>query len=143
MSPVYFNRIYGVLKEERTRTGLKMVHVDARMSQAGRNATEWVQIRPGSMGVLALGLAYVILRDKIYDQAFIDRYTQDFRQGGEDFWALVTRDYSPIRVSEITGVPAQTILRLAREFSAANPPLVVAGGSTDASETGLPNEGVA
>ena len=28
-SPVYFNRIYGKLKEKRARTGLKMVHVDA------------------------------------------------------------------------------------------------------------------
>ena len=137
ISPVYFNRIYGVLKEERTRTGLKMVHVDARMSQAGRNATEWVQIRPGSIGVLALGLAYVILRDKRYDQDFIARYTQDFRQGGEDFWTLVNRDYSPERVSDITGVPAQTILRLAREFGSAKAPLALSGGTSASSETGL------
>jgi anaerobic selenocysteine-containing dehydrogenase len=72
-SPVYFNRIYGKLKESRPRTGLKMVHVDARMSQAGKNATEWLQVRPGSMGVLALGMAYVILRDKNFDEEFIAR----------------------------------------------------------------------
>jgi anaerobic selenocysteine-containing dehydrogenase len=137
LSPVYFNRIYGRLKEERARTGLKMVHVDARMSQAGRNATEWVQIRPGSTGVLALGLAYVILRDKTDDQEFIGRYTEEFRKGGEDFRTLVTRDYSPERVSEITGVPAQTILRLAREFGSAKAPLALAGGASAASETGL------
>jgi anaerobic selenocysteine-containing dehydrogenase len=137
LSPVYFNRIYGRLKEERARTGLKMVHVDARMSQAGRNATEWVQIRPGSTGVLALGLAYVILRDKIVDQDFIGRYTQDFQKGNEDFRTLVTRDYYPERVSEITGVPAQTILRLAREFGSAKAPLALAGGASAASETGV------
>ena len=137
LSPVYFNRIYGTLKEERARTGLKMVHVDARMSQAGRNATEWVQIRPGSMGVLALGLAYVILRDKTYDQDFIGRYALDFQKGTEDFRTLVTRDYSPERVSEITGVPAQTILRLAREFGSAKAPLALSGGTSAASETGL------
>lgn len=136
-SPVYFNRIYGRLKEERPRTGLKMVHVDARMSQAGRNATEWVQIRPGSMGVLALGLAYVILRDKTDDREFIGRYTEGFRKGGEDFRTLVTRDYSPERVSEITRVPAQTILRLAREFGSAKAPLALSGGTSAASETGL------
>src|SRR4030067_906389 len=89
------------------------------------------------MGVLALGLAYVILRDKIYDQAFIDRFTQDFRQGGEDFWAMVTRDYSPERVSDIPGVPAQTILRLAREFGSAKAPLALSGCTSASSETGL------
>src|SRR3990172_9275697 len=137
LSPVYFNRIYGGLKAERARTGLKMVHVDARMSQAGRNATEWVQIRPGSMGVLALGLAYVIFRYKTEDQEFIGRYSEDFRKGGEDFRTLVTRDYSPDRVSDITGVPAQTILRLAREFGSAKAPLALAGGTSASSETGL------
>jgi anaerobic selenocysteine-containing dehydrogenase len=136
-SPVYFNRIYGGLKEKRARTGLKMVHVDARMSQAGRNANEWVRIRPGSMGVLALGLTYVILRDNIYDQDFISRHTQDFRRGSDDFRTLVTRDYSPERVSEVTGVPAQTILRLAREFVSAKAPLALAGGTLASSEAEL------
>ena len=129
-SPVYFNRLYGKLKESRPRTGLKMVHVDARMSQAGKNATEWLQVQPGSMGVLALGMAYVILRDKNFDEEFIARYSQDFRGGKEDFQTMVTRDYPPDKVSAITGVPAETLLRLAREFSAAKSPLALSGGGT-------------
>ncbi|MCP2501058.1 MAG: molybdopterin-dependent oxidoreductase [Deltaproteobacteria bacterium] len=136
-SPVYFNRLYGKLKESRPRTGLKMVHVDARMSQAGKNATEWVQIRPGSMGVLALGMAYVILRDKNIDEEFIARYTQDFRGGKEDFPALVSRYYPPDKVSAITGVPPETLLRLAREFSSSKAPLALSGGVSDRSETAL------
>ena len=136
-SPVYFNRIYGTMKKKRFQTGLKMVHVDARMSQPARNATEWVQIRPGSMGVLALGMAYVILRDNSYDKEFVARHTRDFRNGKEDFYTLVTRDYTPERVSEVTGVPAQTILRLAREFEAAKAPLALSGGVSSASEAGL------
>ena len=136
-SPVYFNRLYGKLKESRPRTGLKMVHVDARMSQAGKNATEWVQIRPGSMGVLALGMAYVILRDKNFDEEFIARYSQDFRSGKEDFLTMVTRDYPPDKVSAVTGVPPETVLRLAREFSSAKAPLALSGGVSDRSETAL------
>jgi anaerobic selenocysteine-containing dehydrogenase len=136
-SPVYFNRLYGKLKESRPRTGLKMVHVDARMSQAGKNATEWIQVRPGSMGVLALGMAYVILRDKNFDEEFIARYSQDFRGGKEDFQTMVTRDYPPDKVSAITGVPAETLLRLARGFSSAKAPLALSGGVSDRSETAL------
>ena len=136
-SPVYFNRLYGKLKESRPRTGLKMVHVDARMSQAGKNATEWLQVRPGSMGVLALGMAYVILRDKNFDEEFIARYSRDFRGGKEDFPALVSRHYPPAKVSAITGVPPETLLRLAREFSSAKAPLALSGGVSDRSETAL------
>lgn len=136
-SPVYFNRLYGKLKESRPRTGLKMVHVDARMSQAGKNATEWLQVRPGSMGVLALGMAYVILRDKNFDEEFIARYSRDFRGGKEDFPNLVSRYYPPDKVSAITGVPPETLLRLAREFSSAKAPLALSGGVSDRSETAL------
>jgi len=136
-SPVYFNRLYGKLKESRPRTGLKMVHVDARMSQAGKNATEWLQVRPGTIGVLALGMAYVILRDKNFDEEFIARYTQDFRGGKEDFPSMVSRYYHPDKVSATTGVPTETVLRLAREFSSAKAPLALAGGGADRSETAL------
>lgn len=136
-SPVYFNRLYGKLKENRPRTGLKMVHIDARMSQAGKNATEWLQVRPGSMGVLALGMAYVILRDKNSDEEFIARSTRDFRGGKEDFPGMVSRYYPPDKVSEITGVPAKTLLRLAREFSSAKAPLALSGGVADRSEAAL------
>src|SRR5512143_188183 len=136
-SPVYFNRLYGKLKESRPRTGLKMVHVDARMSQAGKNATEWIQIRPGSMGALALGMAYVLLRDKNFDEEFIARHAANFRGGKEDFPDLVTRYYPPDKASAITGVPAETLLRLAREFSSAKAPLALSGGVSDRSETAL------
>jgi menaquinone reductase, molybdopterin-binding-like subunit len=136
-SPVYFNRIYGKLKENRLQSGLKMVHVDARMSQAGKNATEWVQIRPGGMGALALGMAYVIIRDKNYDRNFITLHTRDFQKGNGDFMDLVTRDYSPERVSGVTGVPPETIIRLARTFGSAKAPLALSGSTSDAGETAL------
>jgi anaerobic selenocysteine-containing dehydrogenase len=138
-SPVYFNSLYGRLKEKRKQTGLKMVHVAPRMSQAGINATEWIQIRPGTMGVLALGLIYVILRDKMYDQNFIRKHTLDIRNI-EDFQVMITRDYFPARVSQITGVPAETVIRLARELSSASAPLALSGGSSDTSETALFNQ---
>ena len=35
------------------------------MSQTGANADEWVPVKPGTEGVLALGLAHVIMRDEL------------------------------------------------------------------------------
>ena len=43
----------------------KFVQVEPRMSQTGANADEWVPVKPGTEGVLALGLAHVILKDRL------------------------------------------------------------------------------
>jgi anaerobic selenocysteine-containing dehydrogenase len=82
-------------------------------------------------------MAYVILRDKNFDEEFIARYSRDFRGGKEDFPNLVSRYYPPDKVSAITGVPPDTLLRLAREFSSAKAPLALSGGESDRSETAL------
>ena len=41
------------------------VQVESRMSLTGANADEWVPVKPGTEGVLALGLAHVILANKL------------------------------------------------------------------------------
>lgn len=82
-------------------------------------------------------MAYVILRDKNFDEEFIARHTRDFMGGQEDFPNLVSRYYPPDKVSAITGVPPETLLRLAREFSSAKAPLALSGGVSDRSETAL------
>ena len=49
------------------RPGIRgsFVQVESRMSQTGANADEWVPATPGTEGVLALGLAHVIIADKL------------------------------------------------------------------------------
>ncbi len=138
-SPVQFNSIYGKLKEKRPRTGLKMIHLSPRMSHAGINATEWVKILPGSAGVLALGMVYVIMRDKFYDQEFIGKSTVS-TQNIKEFQDMVRRNFYPDRVSELTGVPAEKIIQLARGFESARAPLALSGGTADATETALFNQ---
>jgi anaerobic selenocysteine-containing dehydrogenase len=139
-SPLFFNRIYGKLKAGRVRSGLKMVHASSRASQAGINATEWVRTKPGSLGVLALGMAYVLIRDKNYDSRFLSNHTKGFKEGKENFLKLVSNDYYPDRVSKVTGIPAKTVIRLAREFGSAKAPIALSGGMADRSEMGLFNE---
>ena len=37
--------------------------IEPRVSQTGASADEWLAVRPGTEGAVALGLAHVILRD--------------------------------------------------------------------------------
>src|SRR5205807_3088521 len=60
-SPVSQSAAYGQMRQGRPGSRASFVQVEARMSQTGANADEWVPVRPGTDGVLALGLAHVIL----------------------------------------------------------------------------------
>src|SRR5207253_3191907 len=64
-SPVAQGAAYGDMRRGRAGVRGAFVQVETRMTQTGANADEWVAIRPGTEGVLALGLAHVILREKL------------------------------------------------------------------------------
>ena len=64
-SPVAQSVGYGDMRQGRPGIRGAFVQVESRMSQTGANADEWVPVTPGTEGVLALGLAHVIMRDKL------------------------------------------------------------------------------
>ena len=99
--------------------GARMVVVDPYLSDTAAKAQEWVAIRPATDGALALAMAHVIIRDKLYDEAFITNWTSGF----EDFSAYV-KDKTPEWAAPITTVPAKTIERLAHELATTKPALV-------------------
>jgi thiosulfate reductase / polysulfide reductase chain A len=98
--------------------GARLVVVDPHLSDTAAKAQEWVPIRPGTDGALALAMARVIIEEKLYDDAFVSDWTVGF----EDFVGLVD-DATPEWAEQITSIPAKTILRLAREFATTKPAL--------------------
>ena len=106
--------------------GARIVVIDHRRSETARALhCEWIGVRPGTDGALALGLTGVLVAEKLYDQAFVENWTHGF----EALTAYV-RDFTPERVEAITGVAAETVRALARAFAAAK-------GAAIATYTGL------
>lgn len=110
----------------------KLVAVHPRLSLTGVKADEWVPIRPGTYGALALGMANVIINSGLYDEAFVRDFTFGFEDFEDEsgrvhigFKRLVQEQYSLDRVESITGVPGSTIARLAGEFATNRPALAV------------------
>jgi anaerobic selenocysteine-containing dehydrogenase len=131
-SPVAQNLAYGQMRQGASRVRGTFVQVEPRMSQTGANADEWVPIRPGTEGVLALGLAHVIMAAKLRDA------TAAGRAGAQiDDWASGLADYEPTRVQEITGVATSRIERLARDLAYHRPAVAVIGGAPLAHTNGL------
>jgi anaerobic selenocysteine-containing dehydrogenase len=80
-------------------------------------------------------MAHVIIRERIYDAQFVTEHVEGF----ETFADLVLEDYSPDRVAGLTGVPVNTIIRLAREFAGSKPAVAVSGRGLEDSTNALFN----
>jgi anaerobic selenocysteine-containing dehydrogenase/TorA maturation chaperone TorD len=102
------------------KRGVKLVVFDPRRSDTGSVATEWIPIKPATDAAVAMAMAHVIIQEKLYDKDFVENWTHGFKEfknrvlGEEDG---VPRD--PEWASKISGVPAETIERIAREFAMA------------------------
>src|SRR6185295_18210330 len=64
-SPVSQSAAYGAMRQGRPGVRGMFVQVESRMTLTGANADQWVPVKPGTEGVLALGLAHVILANKL------------------------------------------------------------------------------
>src|SRR5262252_8900738 len=130
-SPVAQSTAYGEMRQGHPQQRGKLVQVESRMSLTGANADEWVPVKPGTEGVLALGLAHVIVANKLRPSG-----------GGRaaaaiDGWSGGLAAYPPAKVEQITGVGARRVERLARELVDFAPAVAVAGGPPLAQTNGL------
>jgi anaerobic selenocysteine-containing dehydrogenase len=125
-------------------SGPRFIHVDTRLSRTAAAAHEWVGVRPGTHAVLALGIAYVLIRDELIDDRFVARNVSGF----EDFTdaagvtrpgyrSLVMRNYRTEEVSAFTGVSVERITSLARAFARMQPAVAMCGSDVTRSPDGL------
>src|SRR5207245_5481090 len=123
---------YGLMRQGRPGVRGKFVQIESRMSQTGANADEWVPVKPGTEGVLALGLAHVMLADGL-------RQAGAAGQAGTviDGWSAGLSDYTPEQGEKQTGIKAATITPLAHELAAVQPALAIIRGAPPAQTTGL------
>ncbi len=133
-SPVAQSIGYGHMRKGRAGQRGKFVHFESRVSQTGASADEWIASRPGTDGVLALGIAHVILRDKL-------RPPTAAGQAGSllDGWSAGLPNFTPEEVEKQSGVPAATIVRIAHEAANNSPCVALIGDAPAAHTNGLFN----
>jgi anaerobic selenocysteine-containing dehydrogenase len=131
-SPVSQSIAYGHMRQGRPGVRGKFVQVESRMSQTGANADEWVAMKPGFDGVLALGLAHVMMKTGL-------RRPEAAGRAGSliEGWSNGLAGYAPEEVAKQTGVPVSRIERVAREFAEQTPAVALIGGSPLAQTNGL------
>lgn len=102
------------------KRGMKLVVFDPRRSETAALATEWIPLKPATDAAVALGMCYVIISNELYDKDFVENWTHGFdelkkRVLGEGGGEACTPEWA----SKISGVPAETIERIAAEFAMA------------------------
>ena len=107
LSPVHFSLGYGKLRQGRDHRG-KCVQIEPRMSLSGANADEWIAAVPGSEGVLALGIASILVAKGTYTGTDRDAWWRAFPR-------LPASRRSALKNSQLNSVAVRQALQLPAE----------------------------
>jgi anaerobic dimethyl sulfoxide reductase subunit A len=121
--------------------GARVVCIDPRLSMsASALADEWIPIRPGTDAAMMSAMAYVMITERLHDDAFVRSHCVGFdgagmppgADGAESYsdYILGVRDgvpKTPEWAESITAVPRETIARIAREYATCRPGVLYQG----------------
>jgi len=132
IGPVHTSQAYARLRRSSERPRGMLVQIDPRRSPTAIKADRWIPIAPGTDGILALGIANAMIREGLYDEAFVEQSSFGFEdwvdgtgQQHLGFKNLVLRDYGLFTVAAATGVPVKSILEIARALATTKPAIVI------------------
>lgn len=117
--------------EEARRAGAKLVVIDPYKTRTARYADWYLPINPGTDVALALGMMHVIIHENLYDAEYVARATHGF----EELRQRVL-EYPPERVAAWTGISADDIGKLAREYATTKPAAIRVNYGVQRSENG-------
>jgi anaerobic selenocysteine-containing dehydrogenase len=105
------------------KNGARVWLIDTYETHTAPAADELFLVRPGSDGALALGMMHIIEAEGLADLEFLRERTE----GHGEFSREVLPAHTPQRTAELTGIPAETVVRMAREYAAAARPFIRLG----------------
>lgn len=103
--------------------GCKITYIDIRATVTASKAHRFLMIRPGTDYAMILALMHVIIKEKLFDIEFVNRYFEGFIE----LESFVTQ-YTPEWAEKETGIPAFEIVNVAREAASAKPKVIFHGG---------------
>jgi formate dehydrogenase alpha subunit len=95
--------------------GAKLIVADPRRIHMASVADVYVRQKLGSDVALINGMMNVILSKGLHDKTFVEERTESF-----DKLVEVVNNYPPEKASEICGIPAEDIIKIAETYASAN-----------------------
>ncbi len=119
---------------EAKERGAKIVVVDPRETQIGRLADLYLRFRPGTDVAWINGVMNVIISEGLEDRAFVEERTEGYEELRQ-----VVMEYTPERVEEISGIPADGLRAAARMYAAHKPAAILYAMGITQHTTGTDN----
>ncbi len=92
----------------------KVVVIDPRRTETAELAHEWIPIKPGSDAYLLLAIIDTLFEEDLVRPGRLAEFTDGIEQLGR-----IAAEFTPEKVAAATGIEAETIRRIAREYAAA------------------------
>jgi formate dehydrogenase alpha subunit len=122
------------IMKAREERGAKLVVIDPRETQMARMADLYLCFRPGTDVAVLNGLMNVIIGEGLADEEYIAARTE----GYEEMKALV-EEYTPERVEQISGIPADGLREAARIYATHRPSAIIYAMGITQHTTGTDN----
>ncbi len=69
------DNIFGHWFIDLMKKGTEIIAIDPRLSWFASRAKKWLKLRPGTDGALAMGFLNVIIKERLYDKEFVEKWT--------------------------------------------------------------------
>jgi menaquinone reductase, molybdopterin-binding-like subunit len=110
--------------EKKSKVKQHIIQVETFQSRTAGMVDQWIPIRPGTNAVFALGLANVILKEKLFCAK-----SKDIAE-----YETIISTFSPSVTAEVCGVSQETVKETARAFALKKPSIALIDGFTNSSE---------
>ena len=121
-NPTEGHPVVGARMKEAVLRGARLIVIDPRRIELAAMADVFLQLRPGTNVAVYNGLAHVILRDGLANEAFLAS-----RVDRADEYRAFIQGYDPKRVQELSGVPARELERAAHLYAESAPAAIFYG----------------
>lgn len=126
--------ISNFLKRAVRQHGARLIVVDPRKIEMTDFATLWLRQRPGTDVAVWQAMAHVVVKERLYNDRFIQERTEGFSDYVESL-----ETFTPEWAEETSGVPAADIRRAARMYATASAASVYWGMGISQSSHGTDN----
>ncbi len=137
VSTIHYSNTRYYMAQAREK-GIRIVSIDPKYTNSTATfAHQWIPIRPGTDTAMLIAMAYVMIKENLHDQSFLGTYSVGFDRFRD--YVLGTKDglpKTPAWAEDITGVPAEVITSLAREYATSKPAALMPGWSAGRTANG-------
>jgi anaerobic selenocysteine-containing dehydrogenase len=108
--------------KEAQKKGAKVIVIDSYASKTAKEADVHIAPKPGTDGALAMAMIHTIIEEGLVDQDYVDNYTIGFEALKER-----AKMRTPEWAEAITGIPAEVIRTLSRDYATTQPAAIRLG----------------